>query len=234
MPATQNCRDIFDRGSHLLVGVSPFNSRFSDDYVARLIGWVKNRSARFDVLLAGDEAALLLEALGTPPGQARRKARRAVARNRRSVDAALAAHGLGHLARRVHTFSDFQDAPAYRRLESHVRKAFLTHQEFRGACLEMSEQAVHGRLRTVYSSTAKVSADSATLAAGYVLAELPFFLNTAAILGLSESLLVYHRKWGLGDRIFARELPVAISDRQGYLTVCEGVEASRVATTART
>jgi cyclo(L-leucyl-L-leucyl) synthase len=229
MPATQNCRDIFDRGSHLLVGVSPFNSRFSDEYVARLIGWVKEHCARFDVLLAGDEAALLLEALGTPSGQARRKARRAVARNRRSVEAAFAAHGLGRLNGRVHTFSDFQETAAYRRTESIVRKAFLEHREFRWSCLEMAEQAVHGRLRAVYSSTARASVESIELAAGYVLAELPFFLNTAEILGLPESLLVYHRPWRLGEQIFAGRLPVSVSEKQGYLTVREGADAPCVA-----
>ncbi len=221
LPATDNCRDIFDRGRHLLLGISPFNSRFSDDYISRLIAWARRTCDRFDVLLAGNEAAFLLEAVGTPPGQARRKARKAVARNRRAVEAALAAERVPAAADRVHTFSDYQDDQAYRQLRTEVVDAFRRHGSFRGACLEMSRRAVGSRLRSVHATCAPVADERISLAANYVTAELPFFLNTPAILQVKESLLVYHRPWPLGARIFAGEFPIEVSERQGYLTVSE-------------
>lgn len=93
-PATRNCQDILDRRGHLLLGVSAFNSRFSDNYVFQLARWARSRSQEFDFLLSGDEASLLIEATGTPPGEARRKARKAISRNRRSAEEALLRNGI--------------------------------------------------------------------------------------------------------------------------------------------
>ena len=92
---TENCREIFERRRHVLVGISPFNSRFSEDYIYRLIGWAKAQFKSVSVLLAGHEAANLLEALGTPRGKAERKVRKEVSRNRRFAERALVAHGGG-------------------------------------------------------------------------------------------------------------------------------------------
>ncbi|WP_420468876.1 tRNA-dependent cyclodipeptide synthase, partial [Bacillus licheniformis] len=90
---TQNCNEILKRRRHVLVGISPFNSRFSEDYIHRLIAWAVREFQSVSVLLAGKEAANLLEALGTPHGKAERKVRKEVSRNRRFAEKALEAHG---------------------------------------------------------------------------------------------------------------------------------------------
>lgn len=220
-PATKNCQSIFSRHRHLLIGISAFNSRFSDAYVAKLVGWASRTADAFDVLLSGDEAAYLLEATGTPPGRARAKARKAVGRNRRSVEDALRELGPNAGGAQIFTFADFAADASYRELKDEVTGLFQSDQCFHDACTEMSRQAISSRLRTVRSSTAEVSADQAEPAARYVLAELPFFLAAPDILGVDESLLVYHRPWELGDRIFAGEFPIKVQDNHGYLTLVE-------------
>lgn len=74
-------------------------------------------------------------------------------------------------------------------------------------------------MRNVQSSTDPVTDGQAETAVGYVLAELPLFLNSPEILEVKESLLVYHRPWALGQRIFSREFPLAMHENQGYLVV---------------
>lgn len=99
---TRNCNEILKRRRHVLIGISPFNSRFSEDYIHRLIGWAVREFQHVSVLLAGKEAANLLEALGTPNGKAERKVRKEVSRNRRFAEKALEAHGGNPEA--IHTF----------------------------------------------------------------------------------------------------------------------------------
>ncbi|MFP3989479.1 tRNA-dependent cyclodipeptide synthase [Streptomyces sp. E11-3] len=220
-PATGNCAEIYVRRKHVLIGISPFNSRFSDEYVTRLIRWAATSFDSFDVLLAGDESALQLEAMGTPEGKARYKARRAVKRNRRSVEDASSALGLTEADTRVVSISEFTNHSTYRKCKAESEAAFQTNALFRSACLEMAEKAILGRLRTVYGIVEPITAEQAEHAAAYVMAELPFFLETPAVLDVEESLLAYHQPWELGEKIFAGDFTLLANPAQGYLALTE-------------
>lgn len=218
-PLSQNCDDIFKRRHHILIGISPFNSRFSDDYIYRLIGWAIREFDDVAVLLAGKEAANLLEALGTPRVKAERKVRKEVSRNRRSAEKALKAHGGDPKA--IYTFSDFNDHPAYCNMRQEVKNAFLNEENFRNACLEMSHAAILGRARGTNTTLHTVSDEMLKIAVEYVIAELPFFIGASEILGVQETLLAYHRPWKLGERICLGEFSIRMRSNQGYLLVHE-------------
>lgn len=172
------------------------------------------------MLLAGPEAAHLLEAVGTAPARARTKSRTAINRNRRSVEAALARCGRRGESK-IHTFGDFPENAAYVGLRREVGRLFDEDPDFRGACRDMSRQAIAGRLQAVHGSAAPISEEQVCIAVQYVLAELPFFLAAPDILDLDESLMVYHHPWPLGDRIFGGEFPLKVGANHGYLTLIE-------------
>ncbi|WP_457982675.1 tRNA-dependent cyclodipeptide synthase [Bacillus paralicheniformis] len=220
---TRNCNEILKRRRHVLIGISPFNSRFSEDYIHRLISWAVREFQHVSVLLAGKEAANLLEALGTPNGKAERKVRKEVSRNRRFAEKALEAHGGNPEA--IHTFSDFANQTAYQRLRMEVEDAFFDQPHFRKACLEMSHAAILGRARGIRMDVQEVSAAMLELAVEYVIAELPFFIAAPDILGVEETLLAYHRPWKLGEQISRHEFAVKMRPNQGYLMVSEADES---------
>jgi cyclo(L-leucyl-L-leucyl) synthase len=223
-PATPNCAAILARRSHLLVGISPFNSRFSDDYVHRLLRWALQSFENVDVLLAGEEASLLLEAIGTPVGKAARKARKAIDRNRRSVHTALDSIATPQSRRvSVHTFSDHRHTATHQSLRSAIDSAYRFHEGFRSACLEMSRAAITGRAHGIGLKLLGVTDAMCEVAVRYVLAELPYFLSGASLIGVEETLLAYHRPWPLGREILAGEYPIRMSEEQGYLLISEGV-----------
>ncbi|MCC2930895.1 cyclo(L-leucyl-L-leucyl) synthase [Bacillus mojavensis] len=216
---TQNCREIFERRRHVLIGISPFNSRFSEDYIYRLIEWAAAEFDNVSVLLAGHEAANLLEALGTPRGKAERKVRKEVSRNRRFAERALLAHG-GHPSA-IHTFSDFTENTAYQLMRHEVENAFFEQPHFRHACLEMSREAIIGRARGISLMMEEISEDMLNMAVEYVIAELPFFIGAPDILEVEETLLAYHRPWKLGEKISNHEFSIRMRSNQGYLVVQE-------------
>ncbi|MED1714232.1 tRNA-dependent cyclodipeptide synthase [Bacillus paralicheniformis] len=221
---TRNCNEILKRRRHVLIGISPFNSRFSEDYIHRLIGWAVREFQHVSVLLAGKEAANLLEALGTPNGKAERKVRKEVSRNRRFAEKALESHGGNPEA--IHTFSDFTNQTVYQRLRMEVEDAFFDQPHFRKACLEMSHAAILGRARGIRMDVQEVSAAMLELAVEYVIAELPFFIAAPDILGVEETLLAYHRPWKLGEQISRHEFAVKMRPNQGYLMVSESDESA--------
>ncbi|MFG3115492.1 tRNA-dependent cyclodipeptide synthase [Streptomyces sp. NPDC048197] len=108
-----------------------------------------------------------------------------------------------------------------------VDRAFAADETFRRACLEMSRQAVSGRLRTVRGPDACVDDQQAAAAVRYVRDELPYVLDGATILGREETLMVYHRPWPLGDRIERGESPLKVSPRQGFLVLDDCQEIRR-------
>ncbi|ARV91118.1 tRNA-dependent cyclodipeptide synthase [Bacillus thuringiensis serovar roskildiensis] len=218
-PLSTNCAGIFKRSNHALIGISPFNSRFSDEYINRLIEWALHTFDDVSVLLAGKEAANLLEALGTPKGKAERKVRKEVSRNRRAAEKALKEHGGNVNA--IHTFSDFNDNSAYNSMRAEAEHNFLNETHFRNACLEMSHAAILGRARGTNIDIDQISNDMLNIAVEYVIAELPFFIGGAEILGTQETVLIYHKPWELGEQIVGNDFSIKMKPNQGYLMVQE-------------
>lgn len=81
---TKRCTALINLKDHLLIGISPFNSRFSPAYLKSLITWGYNNFSNVDVLLPDlQSAATLLLANGTPRAKALRKSRKELNRHRR-------------------------------------------------------------------------------------------------------------------------------------------------------
>lgn len=89
VPLSRNCEKIYKNKTHILLGISPFNSKFSQNYIHQLIDWSSKNFKNVTVLLAGDEAKNLLEALGTPTTKAERKVRKEIRRHFRFSEEAL-------------------------------------------------------------------------------------------------------------------------------------------------
>jgi cyclo(L-leucyl-L-leucyl) synthase len=218
-PVTPNCQAIFERGRHVMLAVSPFNSRYSDVYVAQAVDWAHRSALDFDVLLPGEiPTSWLLEAAGEK--QARAKARREVARKRRAVQRVVQTHA-PQCAVGIHDLVDFTENPRYIQLHEEVSAAYAADADFRHACLAMSRQAVTSRLHAVRGHETHADADQAAAAVRYLIDELPYFLGAADILGQEESLIVYHRRWELWDRACRGDFPLKVRPNQGFLTLNE-------------
>ncbi|GIN98089.1 cyclo(L-leucyl-L-leucyl) synthase [Siminovitchia terrae] len=216
---SKNCMRIFDNGTHVLLGISPFNSRFSQDYITRIIGWASESFSEVSILLAGKEASNLLEALGTPKTKADRKVRKEIRRHIRYSEEALKLHDKNIDS--IHTFSDFENNKVYRETVEKVKYYFNADQTFRNACLSMSYEALTGRAKGSNLKSTEITTDMLLHSVKYVLAELPFFLSGASILGYDESVLAYHRPWELGEQIKNNNFALNMSENQGYIILKE-------------
>lgn len=212
---SENCSDVIDRREHLLVGISPFNSRFCPHYVESLLAWGFREFDHVDILLPDEaSAAILLIASGDSDSKAARKTRKELNRHRRSLQVILS--GMGNLrpGSRIIEFSEYFDNPNYAHARDAVQRAFDSCGKFRSACVEMSLHAIRSRTRITQSECSDQHA--CEVAARYVLNELPFYLCTADLIGSSTSVLAYHRKWPIGDALLAGEFPLAVDARQGH------------------
>ena len=216
---TPNCKALFARRDHLLIGISPFNSRFSPEYVEALVDWGHSNFARIDILLPSeDDAARLLLASGVAPSKAARKARKEVGRHLRSAHSAVVKAGAEPSAVRVFRFSDFCRDANYLSMRARVQDAFDQSEAFRKSCLSMTRQAVDGRRNGVTDNGIASAPTHAQIsqAVPYIFAEIPFYLETPTLIGVESSILAYHRPWSIGTGLFAGVFPLRVSPAQGY------------------
>ncbi|HCT0306093.1 TPA: tRNA-dependent cyclodipeptide synthase, partial [Staphylococcus pseudintermedius] len=77
---TENCKKIYQRKKRVILGISPFTSKYNETYIRKLIQWANTNFKDFSILLAGEESKNLLECLGYSTTKANRKVRKEVNR----------------------------------------------------------------------------------------------------------------------------------------------------------
>ncbi|RKT88290.1 cyclo(L-tyrosyl-L-tyrosyl) synthase [Saccharopolyspora antimicrobica] len=201
-PYSENCRRVCERGEHLLVGVSPGNSYFSVDLLARLLGWAHRRFAAVDVVIPDTALVHTQLALGHAEERARQRSREECNRVYNRVVRAWEQAGLEPAPHRWHRLSDFAGSARYRALLAQAEDAVTRPSPLRAACLETSRAVLESR-----KPGESFTDEQIERGARYVVAELPFIVDTPSILGVPSSLSFYHRPAG-----FIREV---ISGRGG-------------------
>ncbi|MER5636860.1 tRNA-dependent cyclodipeptide synthase [Kitasatospora sp. NPDC002227] len=211
LPYSGRCQGIWQRGDHLLIGVSPGNSYFSHQRIAELVLWSCELFGSVDIVYADLQVAAQFAAAGYTPENAARRAAKEIKTTRRRIDRGLELAAVPGV--RVRALSEFQDDPVYRRLHRATLDALAADQEFRAATEGMARSFL----------TAKLGAEvpPAALAAGvdYIAAELPFFLDTPSLLGVPSSVACYHVELPLTPVLFGRQEGLRAAAGQAYAVI---------------
>ncbi|AEW93273.1 MULTISPECIES: tRNA-dependent cyclodipeptide synthase [Streptomycetaceae] len=214
-PLTPNCARVVDAGEHAVVGVSLGNSYFRGDILRALLRWLSGRFAQLDVVIPDSSYRDNLLAAGYQPAHADGKAHREAATARSRVlrswrEAGVPLSGDAH----VHLLSDLTANPAYRALRLRVEHALRLDPELYAECLAMSRAALRSQLKGVTPSAAQAEAGIQ-----YLTAELPFFIGSAELFGVSSSLCFYHKPVPVADLLFTRPGPLRPPREQGYALI---------------
>ena len=217
VPRTDACRRIYGRGDHVLIGVSPGNSYFTSARVAELSAWAVGRFAAVDIVYADLHVDAMFEASGYTPEHASKRANKEIKAVRRRILRGLdeAQAPIGHV--RVRALSEFAESPEYRELHSEVLHAMATDREFQQACEQMVRQVVVGR--SDGDGEAEMNPAQRQAGLDYIAAELPFFLDTPAIVGVPTSVSCYHKLLPLTDVLYTRRGGLRAAGGQGYAVV---------------
>ncbi|OOF04738.1 tRNA-dependent cyclodipeptide synthase [Salinivibrio sp. MA607] len=214
---TSRCDLIIDQRDHALVGISPFNSRFSKNYVTALVTWAATHFDHIDVLLpCVEEASRLLRATGMEEKKAFKKTDRELRRHKNHLAAVLSSPDFEGRDVRVIQFNHYADHPRYQEVRSAVEDAFESCSRFRKDCLNMSYQAVKGRLKGTGQCQEDVDPELIQKALPYIFAELPFYLDSPSLLGVNLSTLLYHRPWPIGKGLYHGHYPIQVTKNQSY------------------
>lgn len=207
---------VLQRGDHALFGVSTGNSYFSRRRLTDAISWALAHFDLVDVIHADLYLDTMCEAFGYPKQDARKSAAKQLRGVRSRIQGAL--EDIGKEADRVRArpLSDFIEDPAYQEVRARTRRATRTDMELRAVRDEMAYQFLSKRLESgAFPTTLQVRT-----AQDYVDAELPFFVDSPAILGVASSVHCYHSVLALGRLLFSdRAAGLRPAGNQGYAIV---------------
>ncbi|GHB49781.1 cyclo(L-tyrosyl-L-tyrosyl) synthase [Streptomyces xanthochromogenes] len=213
-PFTRSCHHIWDEGDHVLIGVSPGNSYFSAGRITELVRWASARFSRIDIVYADLHVADLFSALGYERDHAARRASKELKAVRRRILRGIEDADPQGTPVDVHGLSEFAGNPVYELLHRRVRHFLSTDPHFRAGCEHM---AAHF-LATKVGEPA-VSAEQLSACLDYIVAELPFFLDTPGILGVPSSVSCYHAPIPLTELLYAKGGGLRASRNQAYAVV---------------
>ncbi|QUW85513.1 tRNA-dependent cyclodipeptide synthase (plasmid) [Streptomyces mirabilis] len=214
-PLSTACAAVLSRAEHACIGVSPFNSYFSVARIRQVAVWACQRFSRVDFFVPDGPSAYTLEALGYSPAKAEWKARRQGQYTRNKIRVALRGVDEGASRTRVLGWAELQGVAAFSRLHAEGHALYTRDEGFRAACREASGWVLAGRLPEGREP------DEAQMACAvrYLLAELPLFLDTPAIVEAESSVFCYHRPPAFLHRLYARELVRHPGPGQGFAVI---------------
>jgi tRNA-dependent cyclodipeptide synthase len=214
VPLTDRCSEIVEQGEHVVVGLSPFNSYYKAHTIESLIGWAVNTFASVDVLLPGYQATYTMIAAGLEPRAAARRTRRVIGRLGAPALRVLRSEGVTEPERRVQTWTQMAGRARYRAVHRRARDAYREHPQLQELCRQLSAAALSaaGAQNTPQEDIARMT--------DYVIAELPFFVDSPGIYGTASSVFAYHRSMDTVDLLFTRSVPMLCPVAgQAYATV---------------
>lgn len=214
-PLTPNCARVFSAGMHVVVGISLGNSYFNGDLLRGLLRWLHARFQTLDVVIPDSSFRDNLLVAGRPAAYAERKTARETSTARRRVLRAWEGAELPSPAERhLHLLSTLADDKVYRDLRTQVDHALATDRELRESCRHMSAAALRFHLGGQRPSPAQAEAGLQ-----YLAAELPFFIGSAEIFGVSSSTCFYHHPVPVAELLFARNGSLRPPPSQGYALI---------------
>ena len=216
-PITADCAAILRAREHVVVGVSPFNSYFTEEKIAELINWAKENFRAFHLYVPDGPSRFTLEALGYPESKARKKANRQGRWLLNKIGRALCAAEVEeaeaeHLILSSRTLDHDE---TYCRLAEEVDAICAGDASFHEACVETSRWVLNGQA----DDPDTVTREMLESAVRYLKAELPLFMNSPAIVGASSSVFAYHQCPPFLEELFQTRRGEIVNQRQGFVKV---------------
>lgn len=216
-PVSKSCADIYAKRQHAIIGVSPFNSYFSEERLTDLFTWANATFDTFHIFVPDDATRYTLEAVGYDAGRAKKKARRQCRYLLNKIERAIA-NTSSHLDMTlVLTGGVLNVNSRYQTLQARVEQKFASDADFRRQCLECSRWVLENQVDDIES----IDDTALTHAVKYLMAEMPLFMDSASIVGANSSVFCYHQCPAILQALYRDKSDSLIDKHQGFLIVDE-------------
>ncbi len=224
-PVSQRCASIYQAKDHAVIGVSPFNSYFSEARLTELFKWANTHFDAFHVFVPDEATRYTLEAAGYSQARARKKARRQANYLLNKIGRALSSAAPHMDLSGVLTNGVLAKNQRYTKLLSCIEDRFSHNPDFRRQCLECTRWVLENQVAEVDHID-----DGALLhAVRYFLEEMPLFINSSSIVGAQSSVFCYHQCPEVLRGLYRDRSDDLIDQQQGFLVVDQVALAAQAA-----
>jgi len=214
-PLAEPGGDALRRGAHAVLGISPFNSYFTEERIRSLAAWAVEHFERVHLFIPDEPTRFTLEALGYNPQRAQQKARTQCNWLRNKIQRALLSLDIDEerADEMVVGWAELQRRPSFVERHAEYLGRFEADPDFRQACLEGAAWALEGKGEGILSE------EALHLASRYFLAEIPLFLDSPGVFGVVSSAFCYHQVIPFMDQLYDGVLTVRPAPGQGFVRV---------------
>ena len=212
IPVSERCKEILEKREHALVGISPFNSYYSEENITKLICWAKNNFKDFHVIFPDQLPYYNLIAAGYSEERTIQKLKHQIRNFRSKINRAFITNAIPEEERHKKTLliSHFSNNPIYCDLYNRCSERYLNDHQFKKTCNDSSAVVLR-------NYTANIETSILDVAAKYVLGELPFYMDTPKLLNVNSSLLVYHLPISFFTNLYKTNTDNFVAFDQGHL-----------------
>lgn len=210
-PLTGNCAEIIKNRKHVCLGISPFNSLFSENYISDLIKWSLKNFESFHLFLPDEPTFYTLEALGYSPEECRKKMKKQLNWLKNKIHKALEENGLHNKEKYILNWEILSANRVFREELDKSFGLFDSDSEFRAQCMKASEWVLQNKL-----SEKEVTEKALLKAVKYFLSEIPLFSATNKIVGIESSIFCYHQSISFHEKLYMNDLSLKPARGQGY------------------
>lgn len=209
-PLSEQCSLPLERKDHVCMGISPFNSLFSEAYIQSLILWADKNFKSFHLFVPDEPAVYTLEALGYSQEESKKKLKKQINWLNNKLDKALSAAGIfSGKENYILNWSTLTSLPEFQEELHQVYEFFDSDEDFRRECLKSSEWVLRGKIENI--------TEGAVLkAVKYFLAEIPLFGAANKIVQKPTSLFCYHQSISFHEMLYTQKLAYQPAFGQGY------------------
>ncbi len=188
---TPRCARLHGESAPVVLGISPFNSYFSEQVIAEIANWASAAGCDYYLYIPDGPSIFTLRAMGYEANKAIRKARRQCNYLENKIYKALGKLGQTdeEITLRVLNSGRLDGDSVYRRILAQVYDLWQKNEAFKQGCISTAHWVLRNQRRQQYV----LSNEALELAARYFLAELPLFLRSPEIINSPSAVFCYHQ-----------------------------------------
>lgn len=188
-PISPSSSALYKNKEHVLLGISPFNSYYSEEIIRDWIQWAHTTFSSFNIFIPDTLPMYTFLALGYDESKAINKAKRQAAYLKNKVRRALEQCQLNidDHPNLIIDMSYLENNPAYRALKKQCYALYTENQKFQEECDQCTGWVLNGH---AIKDSHQANENTAV---HYILNEMPLFMNTPLILNTESSLFAYHQ-----------------------------------------
>ena len=181
-PATKNCVEVVNKGETAIIGISPFNSYFSEENIKFLCHWADTSFQDFYLFIPDVPSKYTLMAMAYDENKAEKKAKKQGRWYNNKARKAL--ETLGYSDEKILNWNTLDKIDRFHFHLKKYKNMFNTNSYFRENCLRAANWVLKGKT--------EITSEKLEIAAEYFLAELPLIFNSNEITNSSNTSFCYH------------------------------------------